>query len=295
MSDLFLELFSEEIPSNLQKSARNQLLQSFNDFFKKENIVLKKQGKAYSTPNRLIIIFYGINPEIVKKSEEVKGPSINAPEKALDGFIKSNQIKKNNIYKKNIEKGEFYFFKKPSKKLKTIDLLNKNIPLILEKILWKKSMKWGDFDLYWGRPLKSILAIFDKTKLNFSFHHLQSSNVTYLDKSFESKTKVFKNYKSYEKYFKKLNIIIDHNLRRKSIENQLNKLSKKKNLNIKIDEKLLEEVSNLVESPLVLPCKFDLKYLEIPKEILIITMQYHQKYFQKHKLKVVQTRLLNHK
>ena len=140
-------------------------------------------------------------------------------------------------------------------------------------------MKWGDFDLYWRRPLKSILAIFDKTKLNFIFHHLQSSNVTYLDKSFEDKTKVFNNYKSYEKYFKKLNIIIDHSLRRKSIENQLNKLSKKKNLYIKIDEKLLEEVSNLVESPLVLLCKFDPKYLEIPKEILIITMQYHQKYF----------------
>ena len=279
MSDFFLELFSEEIPSNLQKSARNQLLQSFNDFFKKENIVLKKQGKAYSTPNRLIIIFYGINPEIVKKSEEVKGPSINAPEKALDGFIKSNQIKKNNIYKKNTEKGEFYFFKKPSKKLKTIDLLNTNVPLILEKVLWKKSMKWGGFDLYWGRPLKSILAIFDKAKLNFSFHHLQSSNVTYLDKYLEGKTKVFDNYKSYKKYFKKLNVIIDHNLRSKSIENQLNKLAKRKNLNIKIDEKLLEEVSNLVESPLVLLCKFDLKYLEIPKEILIITMQYHQKYF----------------
>ena len=279
MSDLFLELFSEEIPSNLQKSARNQLLQSFNDFFKKESIILKKHGKAFSTPNRLVIAFDGVNSEIVKKSEEVRGPSVNAPEKALDGFIKSNQIKKNNIYKKNTEKGEFYFFKKSSKKLKTIDLLNKNIPLILEKVLWKKSMKWGDFDLYWGRPLKSILAIFDKTKLNFSFHHLQSSNVTYLDKSFESKTKIFNNYKSYEKYFKKLNIIIDHNLRKKGIENQLNKLSKKKNLNIKIDEKLLEEVSNLVESPLGLLCKFDPKYLEIPKEILIITMQYHQKYF----------------
>ena len=279
MSDLFLELFSEEIPSNLQKSARNQLLQSFNDFFKKENIILKKRGKAFSTPNRLVIAFDGVNSAIVKKSEEVRGPSVDAPEIALDGFIKSNQIKKNNIYKKNTEKGEFYFFKKPSKKLKTIDLLNKNIPLILEKILWKKSMKWGDFDLYWGRPLKSILAIFDRTKLNFNFHHLQSSNVTYLDKSFESKTKIFNNYKSYEKYFKKLNIIIDHNLRRKSIENQLNKLSKKKNLYIKIDEKLLEEVSNLVESPLVLLCKFDPKYLEIPKEILIITMQYHQKYF----------------
>ena len=67
MSDLFLELFSEEIPSNLQKSARNQLLQSFNDFFKKESIILKKQGKAYSTPNRLIITFDGINPEYCQK------------------------------------------------------------------------------------------------------------------------------------------------------------------------------------------------------------------------------------
>ena len=67
MSDFFLELFSEEIPSNLQKSARNQLLQSFNDFFKKENIILKKQGKAYSTPNRLIITFPLILVSIVPK------------------------------------------------------------------------------------------------------------------------------------------------------------------------------------------------------------------------------------
>jgi len=279
MSDFFLELFSEEIPSNLQKSARNQLLQSFNDFFKKENVVLKKQGKAFSTPNRLIITFNSVSSENLKKSEEIRGPGVNAPEKALEGFVKSNGIKKENIYRKNTEKGEFYFFKKPSKKIKTIDLLNKNIPLILEKILWKKSMKWGDYDLYWGRPLKSILAIFDKTKLNFKFHHLQSSNATYLDKSFESKTKVFNSYKPYEKYFKKLNIIIDQDLRRKVIDNQLNQTSKRKKLNIKIDEKLLEEVTNLVESPSVLLCEFDLKYLEIPKEILIITMQNHQKYF----------------
>ena len=203
MSDFFLELFSEEIPSSLQKSVRNQLLQSFNDFFKKENVILKKQGKVYSTPNRVVIVFESVNPEIIKKSEEVRGPNVNSPEISLDGFLKSNQIKKKNIYKKNTEKGEFYFYKKPSEKLKTIDLLNKNTPLILEKVLWKKSMKWGDFDLYWGRPLKSIFAIFGKTKLNFKFHHLQSSNVTYLDKSFESKTKVFNNYKSYEKYFKK--------------------------------------------------------------------------------------------
>ena len=279
MSDFFLELFSEEIPYNLQKNARNTLLQNFKDFFEKEKILYKSEGKVFSTPNRLIILFEGINAEIHRQSEEIRGPSIRAPEKALEGFIKSNKIEKKNIFKNQTEKGEFYFIKKPAKKIKTIDLLNKNIPYLLSKISWKKSMKWGDFDLFWGRPLKSILAIFGNTKLNFNFYHLHSSNSTFLDKEFEEKTKVFSSYKLYKSYFKKLGVIIDHNLRKKFIEKELKKISKNKNLDIQIDNKLLDEVTNLVESPKILTCVFDQKFLKIPKEILIITMQRHQKYF----------------
>ena len=279
MPDLFLELFSEEIPSNLQKNARNNLLQNFRDFFEQEKIIHKSGGKVFSTPNRLIILFDRIDAEIHRKSKYIRGPNINAPEKALDGFIKSNRIEKKNVFEKQTEKGKFYFFKKPSQKIQTIDLLNKNIPDLLRKISWKKSMKWGDFDLYWGRPLKSILAIFGNIKLNFKFHHLRSSNSTFLDKEFEEKTKVFSNYKSYESYLKKSGIIIDHNKRKKFIEKKLSKISNKKNLEIQINDKLLDEVTNIVESPKILNCKFDQKFLKIPKEILIITMQHHQKYF----------------
>ena len=279
MPDLFLELFSEEIPSNLQKNARNNLLQNFKDFFEREKIIHKSEGKVFSTPNRLIILFERIDAKIHRKSEYIRGPNINAPEKALDGFIKSNKIEKKNIFEKQTEKGKFYFFKKPAKKIQTIDLLNKNIPDLLRKIYWKKSMKWGDFDLYWGRPLKSILAIFGNIKLNFKFHHLHSSNSTFLDKEFEEKTKVFSSYKLYESYFKKSGIIIDHNKRKKFIEKKLSKISKNKSLEIKINDKLLDEVTNIVESPKILNCKFDQKFLKIPKEILIITMQHHQKYF----------------
>ena len=279
MPDLFLELFSEEIPSNLQKNARNNLLQNFKDFFEREKIIHKSEGKVFSTPNRLIILFDRIDTEIHRKSEYIRGPNINAPEKALDGFVKSNKIEKKNIFEKQTEKGKFYFFKKPAKKIQTIDLLNKNIPDLLRKIYWKKSMKWGDFDLYWGRPLKSILAIFGNIKLNFKFHHLHSSNSTFLDKEFEEKTKVFSSYKLYESYFKKSGIIIDHNKRKKFIEKKLSKISKNKSLEIKINDKLLDEVTNIVESPKILNCKFDQKFLKIPKEILIITMQHHQKYF----------------
>ena len=278
MSEFFLELFSEEIPANLQKNARRSLLQNFKDFFEKKNIKFSKD-LSFSTPNRLLILFDGIKPEIHQKEEEIRGPKTDAPEKALDGFLRSNNFQKKNLYQKENDKGVFYFAKKPPKIIKIYDLLNENIPLILDKASWKKSMKWGDFELYWGRPLKSILAVFNNKNLTFKYHHLQSSNSTFIDKDFEDKTKIFNNFKIYTDYFKKSKVIIDQNKRKKLIETQLAKISKKKNLTVEINNKLLDEVTNLVNKPNILICKFDEKFLQIPKEILITTMQFHQKYF----------------
>ena len=278
MSEFFLELFSEEIPANLQKNARRSLLQNFKDFFEKKNIKFSKD-LSFSTPNRLLILFDGIKPEIHQKEEEIRGPKTDAPEKALDGFLKSNNFQKKDLYQKENAKGIFYFAKKPPKIIKIYDLLNENIPSILDKASWKKSMKWGDFELYWGRPLKSILAVFNNKNLTFKYHHLQSSNSTFIDKDFEDKTKIFNNFKIYTDYFKKSKVIIDQNKRKKLIETQLAKISKKKNLTVEINNKLLDEVTNLVNKPNILVCKFDEKFLQIPKEILITTMQFHQKYF----------------
>ena len=279
MAEFLLELFSEEIPANLQSTARINLLESFKRFFEKENIIYKDDGKVFSTPNRLVLCFKKIEREIHQKSEEIRGPNTKAPDIAVEGFLKSNLIQKKDIYKKNTDKGEFFFYKKPSRKIKSEDVLRTNIPNILENLSWKKSMKWGDHDLYWGRPFKSILAIFDSKPLKFEFHHLSSSNVTYIDKDFEDKTKIFKNINSYFSYFKKLNVIIDNDLRKKHIKKKLSDLSNKKNLEININEKLLNEVTDIVEKPKVISCIFDKKYLKIPKEIIIITMQHHQRYF----------------
>ena len=278
MSEFFLELFSEEIPAGLQKKARIDLLTNFNEFFKKKNIKFSKED-SFSTPNRLLILFSGIENEIHQKEEEIRGPKIDAPEKALTGFLKSNELLKENIYKKQTEKGFFYFAKKAAKKVKVFELLNENIPQILDKISWKKSMKWGNYDLYWARPLKSIMAIFNNKSLNFTYHHLESSDFTYIDKDFEDKIKKFKNFKKYFDYFKKNKIIINQNIRKKFIEKELVKISNRKDLSIDINEKLLDEVTNLVNKPNVILCKFDEEFLKIPKEILITTMQFHQKYF----------------
>ncbi len=278
MSDFFLELFSEEIPSSLQKNLRLDLLESFNKLFNEKFISFKKSS-SFSTPNRLIIIFEGLPKKLFLKSEEIKGPNINAPEIALKGFMRSNNISNQELFKKKTEKGEFYFFKKKSEKLNTQDLLEEFVPQVLQKIQWKKSMKWGNFDLNWGRPLKSILAVFDKAKLNFDFHHIASSNSTFIDKEFEEKKKIFNEFKNYKKFFKKLNIIIDQNERKNLIEKKLKEISSKKNIIIESNPKLLNEIVDLIDQPNVILCEFNRKFLDIPKEILIITMQHHQKYF----------------
>ena len=278
MSEFFLELFSEEIPANLQQNSRKVLLENFQKLFEEKLIPFKK-SVSYSTPNRLIILFEGLSKQTIQKAEEIKGPNINAPDKAIEGFLRSNQIIKKDLFKKKIEKNEFYFFKKLPKKINTLNLLKEYTPLILDKLQWKKSMRWGEHSLSWARPLKSILAVFDKENLNFKFHHLTSSNTTFTDKEFEDKKKIFKNFKSYNDFFHQTGIIINQTSRKDFIEKEFEKISKKKNFDIESNSKLLNEVIDIVEQPNILICKFDEKFLSIPKEILIITMQYHQKYF----------------
>ncbi len=140
-------------------------------------------------------------------------------------------------------------------------------------------MKWSNYELFWGRPLKSILSIFDKKKLNFKFHHFISSNSTFVDKEFEEKKKPFSDFKSYKNFFKKMDIVIDHNERKDLIKKKFDIILKKRNIFIDSNPNLLQEVIDLTDQPNVIVCEFDKKFLNIPKEILILTMQHHQKYF----------------
>ena len=279
MSEFFLELFSEEIPSRLQINARNELTQIFKKFFDDNEIIVKGKINTYSTPNRLIVHINKIPKDVIKKAEEIRGPNINAPEKALEGFLKSNKVGKEKVFKKSTEKGIFYFYNKPSQKIKTYDLLKESIASLLLKISWKKSMKWGNHDLYWGRPLKSILALFDKKIIEFKLNHLHSSNKTFTDKDLEDEVKSFNDFKSYIKFFKQKGVTIDQDKRKEFIIKEINKATNQKKIHINVNEKLIDEIINIVEKPKILVCEFNKKFLEIPQEILIITMQHHQKYF----------------
>jgi len=278
MSEFFLELFSEEIPAGLQKNLREKIFEDFKNLFEEKSIKSKKNF-SFSNPNRLVLVFEGLDKQIKIKSKEIRGPKTSASEQALEGFLRSNKIDKKDLFKKQTEKDEFFFYKTVPTTIKTHDLLTESIPKILSNYQWKKSMKWGEFDLNWGRPLKSILSVFDKKIISFKFHHLVSSNLTFIDKDFEDKKRSFESFKKYEKFFENNGVIINQNKRLKIINKLFSKILGKKGLKIYENSKLMDEVVNLVDSPNVLLCSFDKKFLSIPKEILILTMETHQKYF----------------
>ena len=279
MSEFFLELFSEEIPPKLQKKAREDLLNNFKELFKRENIKFDKVYSSISTPNRLVVYFKNVQKEVTKYPKEIRGPNINSSKDALEGFLRSNSLNMKSLYRRKSEKGEFYFFKTTKKKIKTLQLLKSELPVLLSNIKWEKSMRWGDHNLYWGRPLKSILTLFDGKTITFDFHHLRSSNFTYTDKDYELSKMSFNSFSSYLSYFRGLGIIVDQKIRQKKIEKELLKIAKKKNYSLNINLKLLDEVVNIVEKPKVILCKFDKKFLEIPKEVIVTTIEKHQKFF----------------
>ena len=278
MAQLFIELFSEEIPSKLQIDARQKIRQMIEEKLQKKEIGFES-SKSFSTPKRLVFFTDGIPEKIEQKKKVIKGPKVGAPQSALDGFIKSNNLLMEDIYKKNIDKGEFYF---AESKLKTIDILNELksiIPEVLQSYSWKKSMKWSVHNLSWGRPLKSIIALLNNKVINFTFFHIQSSNLTFIDGIKEEQTRKINSFKSYLSILKSQNIILNQEERKNIIIKRMNSICNSRGLKSSFNEKLIEEVVNLVEKPNVILGKFNEIYLKIPQEILIVTMQQHQKYF----------------
>ena len=278
MSDFFLELYSEEIPHSLQIHARKQIHELI---FKElnENNIKFKGFDVFSTPKRLVVFIENITLNQKIESQEVKGPKVGCNDQALEGFLKSKNALKEDLIQKSTDKGEFYFVKLPAKTLLTSDILRKKLPSILQTINWKKSMRWSDHDCFWGRPLKSILCLLDNKVLDFSFFHINSSNSTYVNGPFEDKEIKIKNFKDYKKNLEKNKIEIDHKKREQKIRTELEKVLKKNKCTPELNNFLVEEVTNLVETPVILKGKFDPEYLVLPDELLNLTMVNHQRYF----------------
>jgi len=278
MAELLLELYSEEIPPQLQIGARNQLKQFFEKTFGEESIKYKEIS-TYSSPTRLTLVAEGLTEKIKIESKEIKGPKIGSPDQILQGFIKAKNISQNDLIEKDTEKGKFYFIKTAPKNILVAELLISMLPKALASISWKKSMKWSDHNLMWGRPLRSIFALFNGKKITFQFDHLESSDEIIIEQDLDLKSKKEKNFKDYNNLLRSNNIVLDHSEREKIILKKINSTSKSKDYKAILNSKLLEEVVNIVEDPNVLLVNFNKEYLKIPQEIIISTLEKHQRYF----------------
>ena len=278
MSELFIELYSEEMPPNLQISARIQLQKLLSENLSSMNLKYKDLV-TFSTPTRLTAFVSNLPDKIKIPATEVKGPKVGVPENVIENFAKKIKSSMKDLYKKKLEKGEFYYAKVKAREISTEDELAKSIPEFLKEISWKKSMKWSDYDLNWGRPLRSILAIFDKKPLKFKYAHLETVNFTIIEEYGEIKQKKIKDFDEYQNFLKKNEIILDHNERAEFISKKIHSICKMKSCKESVDRSLLFEVTNLVDKPRVIVAKFDKDYLKLPKEIIKSTLQSHQRYF----------------
>jgi len=278
MAELLLELYSEEIPPQLQIGARTQLKQFIENSFKEDNIHYKDLS-VYSSPTRLMLHVKDIAEKIKINSKEIKGPKVGSPEQILKGFTKAKNITEKDLFKKGTEKGEFYYIKTDPKSILVEDLLVKTLPKALNSISWKKSMKWSDYSLMWGRPLRSIFAKFNNKKLDFRFYHLETTDEVIIEQDLIFKTKKINNFKEYIAFLKSYKIIVDHEEREQIILKKINSASKTRDYKENLNPRLLEEVVNIVEDPNILLVSFNKDYLKIPQEIIISTLEKHQRYF----------------
>jgi len=278
MSEFLLELYSEEIPHGLQIDCRTNLEASFQKKLEDHNIKYKHIN-VFSTPSRLCIHIEGLPTNLLLEAKEIKGPKVGSPEQALEGFLKSNKLNKKDVFEKEIDKGKFYFAKTKQQKIDLQTLFATQVPEILKTLNWKKSMRWSNHSLSWGRPLKSILCLFDKHPVVFDFHHLKSSNKVHVGGPYDEKSFIVKNIVQYFSTLKDKKIILDQEVRKKMVLEGLKSVFKKSKCEDNPNAKLVEEVTNLVDYPTALKGQFSKEFLELPEELLHLTMMQHQRYF----------------
>lgn len=278
MSELLLELFSEEIPAMMQSKAAYAYKEIFTKYFASLNIEFK-DIEVHVGPRRLCIYVNGLPSVIPSSINEMKGPKTSAPEKAIEGFCRSNNISKDDLEIKEIKGADFYFYTHKTEEQRTEDILLDSISDPISEYVWPKSMYWGDYKIKWVRPLQNILCIFDGKIIPFEYGHLKANNICYGHRFMSPESANISSYDEYKKHLESNFVVLKAEDRVNIIKAELEKISKDKDLVIKDDPYLLEEVSGLIEYPRVLVGRIEEKFLSVPSEVLISAMRSHQKYF----------------
>jgi glycyl-tRNA synthetase beta chain len=294
MAEFLLELFSEEIPARFQKQAADDLHKLFTDKLTAQGLSFTS-AKAHVTPRRVALVVDGLPLEQPARNEEKKGPKVDAPPAAIEGFLKSAGLTSlDACEQRDTPKGKVWFAVANIPGRITAEVLREIISDLLWEFPWKKSQNWGEGNLKWIRPLRNILAIFDGKTLPGHLHYSsiptkpgefeQTNDFVFSNETeghrFMGKGRFeVKNFADYVQKLREAHVILDREERKQIIKSGAEAALKAKGVILKTDEVLLEEVCGLVEWPVALVGKIDDAFMEVPPEVLVTTMRNNQKYF----------------
>ncbi len=279
MAELLLELFSEEIPARMQGRAREDLARLLGEKLKGAGLEFK-EIKTFATPRRLTVVVEGLPARSPDIREERKGPRLDAPEPAIEGFLKSAGLGSvDQAERRDDKKGNFYvaLLERPGRP--TAEVVAGIVPEIVRGFPWSKSMRWGEGRLRWVRPLHSILCLLDGKVVDFEIDGLRSGKETRGHRFMAPEPFAVKSFKDYAEKLREAKVILDSAERASIILESARKLAAKEGLELVADEALLAENAGLTEWPVVLMGSFDEMFLDVPPEVLTTSMKAHQKCF----------------
>lgn len=278
MPNLLLELFSEEIPARMQAAALTELQARIGKALEEARLQPSKL-EGFVTPRRLAVIAHDLPAAQPDLSVEKKGPNVSAPQQAIDGFCKSAGLSIDQLEKRDIKGQQVYFAVIEQKGQSTKDALTGLIEGALKDFPWPKSMRWGSAPMTWVRPLRSIICLLDHDVVPLTIGHIASGNTTRGHRFLSDATITIKQPSEYQEALKKASVIASAEERKAWIAKEANHIASEHGLVLKEDEGLLNEVTGLVEWPVILVGTFDKEFLKLPPEVPILEMRHHQKYF----------------
>jgi glycyl-tRNA synthetase beta chain len=279
MPDLLLELFSEEIPARMQAGAARDLERLMVGALTDRGFLFEGI-KAFGGPRRLTLAIAGLPAQQKDVREELKGPKVDAPPAAIEGFLKKTGLTKDQLKIETTPKGDVYMAVIERKGRETPLVLAEIIPEVMAKLPWPKSMRWKPgMTVRWVRPLHSILCTFDGELVPFSFAGVSSGTHT-RGHRFLSEGKIeAKRFEDYEHKLRAAHVILDAEERAAIIFEGIKQAAFVHGLEVIPDEGLLAEVSGLAEYPTVYIGAIQDEFMDVPAEILQTSMRTHQKYF----------------
>jgi glycyl-tRNA synthetase beta chain len=279
MADLLIELYSEEIPAGMQADAAAQLKRKIVEFLDGFGVSAATMA-SHVAPQRVALIASGLPQSLPDRKEQKKGPRIDAPDTAIEGFLRANGLDSTDgLSVEEDKKGAFYVLDIDEKGGALADALADFMPAMIEGFQWPKSMRWGSGTLRWVRPLRSILCLFDGQPVRFSIGGLESGNVTYGHRFMAPAAITVSDPHDYVGALDKACVLVDAAVREAMIAESAGALAAGVDCALVDDASLISETAGLVEWPVPLLGTIDAAFMDVPEEVLISVMRTHQKYF----------------